>query len=71
MPMYDFKCDDPQSPYHDKPITMLLSMKEYEATKDTLVCPITKSPLKRIYSGKNNFVFKGSGFHATDYILKN
>ena len=71
MPQYDFTCEDPASPYHEQPVTMLMSVTEYEATKDTLTCPVTKKPLKRIYSGKTGFVFKGSGFHATDYVLKN
>lgn len=65
MPLYEFFCDDPLSPYYKKPFTLLVSYKEYEEQKDTLKCPITGKPLKMRF-GSVKLNFKGSGFYAND-----
>jgi putative FmdB family regulatory protein len=31
------------------------------------VCPECGAPVERLVSGGGGFIFKGSGFHATDY----
>jgi len=73
MPTYVFTCDDPKSPYHEQPLEELISLQEYEATKDKKVCPITNSPLRRLWmdGGENRLIFKGSGFYCNDSILNN
>jgi hypothetical protein len=68
MPFYEFKCNNPKSPYYDKPKTLFLSVKEYMATRDKLTCEITKSPLMSIV-GSPGFRTKGSnGFHSTGRV---
>ena len=67
MPLYEFKCDNPESPYFEKPMQIIMTFNEYEQKKDTMKCPITNSPMQRVYTGKTGFQFKGSGFFSTDY----
>jgi predicted nucleic acid-binding Zn ribbon protein len=66
MPTYEFKCNDPRSPYHEKPLEIIMSDKDYEEYKKDPRCPVTNAPLIRIFS-PSIFKFKGSGFHNTDY----
>lgn len=73
MPIYIFTCDDPKSPYHEQPVEELLSIQEYEATKEVKKCPFTGSPMKRVWmdGGKNLLQFKGGGFYCTDHVTDN
>lgn len=66
MPYYDFVSDDPVSPYHEKPKTIYMTMSEYEVRKDSEICEITKSKLRRIFNDPPMAKFKGTGFYCTD-----
>lgn len=66
MPMYSFQCSDEECLYHEKPILELCSVTEYEILKETKKCPIHETLMKPLIGG-HKFMFKGAGFHATDY----
>lgn len=58
MPTYEYECRkcghrfDHSQPIIAKPLTH---------------CPKCKSKIRRVISGGSGFLFKGSGFYATDY----
>jgi putative FmdB family regulatory protein len=57
MPHYDYKCEKCQDIFE----------VEQRITEEPLkVCPKCKGPVKRMISA-SGIVFKGSGFHVTDY----
>ncbi|MGB9840358.1 FmdB family zinc ribbon protein [Thermovenabulum sp.] len=61
MPMYDYRC-------------AVCGDFEYEQNiKESPLssCPKCGGPVKRIISRNVGLVFKGSGFHITDYVHKN
>jgi len=57
MPRYDYRCTSCQ---HDFEVTRAIGQSADEC------CPRCDSPAKRIYNAVG-VVFKGSGFHNTDY----
>jgi len=67
MPLYEFKCKNPESPYYKNPLVKLISYKEFLKIKDSLVCDVTGEKLYPIISKGIDVKFKGTGFHATDY----
>lgn len=71
MPIYQFKAKCPESPYYDKPIEFLWSVKEFEEKKDNVVCPVTGCKMFPIIDKNIGVKFTGSGFYETDYKNKN
>lgn len=57
MPNYDYKCDNCGK------FEMHQSIKDDPLTK----CPTCGGSAKRLISRNVNILFKGSGFHVTDY----
>lgn len=57
MPTYDYKCERCGTFEYVQPITA-----------DPLVaCPTCGGPVRRLISRNVNILFKGSGWHVTDY----
>jgi putative FmdB family regulatory protein len=60
MPLYDYKCGkcghvfEAQQKISEEPLKF---------------CPLCKGPIKRLISA-SGLIFKGSGFHVTDYAKK-
>ena len=61
MPTYDYECTKCSNKFE-----FFQSMKDKPLSK----CPKCKSPVKRLISNGAGIIFKGSGFYATDYKLK-
>jgi len=65
MPFYNYKCDNPDSPYHFKPKEIFFkSIKEYEEQGDKQVCEVTGSKLK-VQIGRVSFKYSGKGFYSS------
>jgi len=62
MPTYEYKCDkcghcfEQMQGMMDDPVR---------------VCPVCNGSVKRLVSGGAGIIFKGSGFHSTDYKMQN
>lgn len=60
MPTYDYKCEQcGHFEYHQ-------SIKDEPLAK----CPTCQGAVRRLISNNVNIIFKGSGFHITDYRSK-
>lgn len=57
MPIYEYKCE--------KCGTFETEQRITEPALSS--CPTCGSPVKRLISGKISVIYKGSGFHTTDY----
>lgn len=57
MPVYDFKCSE---------CSTVFEIKRSPKQRDDVHCPECESPAKRVFTPVG-VVFKGSGFHTTDY----
>jgi putative FmdB family regulatory protein len=57
MPSYDFRC-----PECDERFEVTLPV----GTANNVCCPVCEAPAKRVFTPVG-VVFKGSGFHNTDY----
>ncbi|WP_041423865.1 FmdB family zinc ribbon protein [Thermosediminibacter oceani] len=60
MPLYEYRCANCGDFEKEQPIT--------ESPLES--CPTCGSPVKRLISRNVGLVFKGSGFHITDYVHK-
>ena len=60
MPTYEYKCE--------KCGTFEVFQRITEEPLTT--CPTCQGPVRRLISGSVNLIFKGSGFHITDYRSK-
>lgn len=67
MPLYEFKCKNPESPYNKNPLTKFISYREFVKIRDTLVCEVTGDKLTPIISKGINSIYKVRGFYKTDY----
>jgi putative FmdB family regulatory protein len=58
MPTYDYVCDD-----------CGYQFEEFQSitAKPLAKCPKCRGHIRRLIGGGNGFLFKGSGFYATDY----
>ena len=58
MPTYEYECTRCSHRF-----------EEFQKITDAPVstCPECQGPVKRLISGGSGFLFKGSGFYATDY----
>ena len=58
MPTYDYVCDD-----------CGYQFEEFQSitAKPLAKCPKCRGRIRRLIGGGNGFLFKGSGFYATDY----
>lgn len=65
MPVYQFKCDNPDSPYFKQPLEKIMTIKDYLEQKEKLKCPVTGFPLRPVM-GRSMLKFKGPGFYVTD-----
>lgn len=61
MPTYDYKC---------KECGYIFETFQKMAEKPLEFCPKCSGPVKRLISA-SGIIFKGSGFHVTDYKKKN
>jgi len=61
MPTYEYICSDCNEPFE-----IFQSMKDDPIEK----CPKCTGTVKRLFSSGAGFIFKGSGFYATDYKKK-
>ncbi|MCG0274738.1 MAG: zinc ribbon domain-containing protein [Thermosediminibacteraceae bacterium] len=61
MPLYEYRCEKCGDFEKEQAIT--------EAPLES--CPTCGNPVKRLISRNVGLVFKGSGFHITDYVYKN
>lgn len=57
MPLYDYKCSKCGN---------IFEVQQRISEEPLKYCPICKGPIKRLISAAG-IVFKGSGFHVTDY----
>jgi putative FmdB family regulatory protein len=57
MPTYEYKCDKCGVFEYQQSIT----------AQPLTECPKCKSPVQRLISSNVNIIFKGSGWHITDY----
>ena len=60
MPLYDYKCSK---------CGHLFEVQQKITEEPLKYCPLCKGPIKRIISAAG-IVFKGTGFHVTDYGKK-
>ncbi|WP_170240315.1 FmdB family zinc ribbon protein [Thermosediminibacter litoriperuensis] len=60
MPLYEYRCTNCGDFEKEQAIT--------ESPLES--CPTCGSPVKRLISRNVGLVFKGSGFHITDYVHK-
>lgn len=62
MPTYEYEC-----------LNCSFRFEEFQKMTDEpiKICPECKGEVKRIITGGGGFLFKGSGFHITDYRSKN
>lgn len=60
MPTYEYRCEK------------CGDFEKVQSIKDSplQVCPTCGGPVKRLISHNIGLVFKGSGFHITDYVHK-
>ena len=61
MPTYEYECT--KCGYH-------FEASQNMTEQPLKTCPKCKKQLKRLISGGSGFIFKGSGFYATDYRKK-
>jgi len=67
MPMFDFKCDNPECEYSRVPKTEFLSPAEYEEKKKNYPCNCG-GKLKRSWGGGNvKFNLKGGGYYCNTH----
>ena len=62
MPTYEYECQDCGHTF-----------EKFQGIKDIPLkkCPKCKGKLQRLVGGGAGVIFKGSGFHATDYAMSN
>ena len=62
MPTYEYKCRD-----------CGCTFEKFQNMKDKPIekCPKCEGRVQRLISGGGGIIFKGSGFHATDYTNRN
>jgi putative FmdB family regulatory protein len=62
MPTYEYKCD-----------TCGYQFEKFQGMSDDPLemCPRCSGSVKRLLSGGAGIIFKGSGFHSTDYKSRN
>jgi putative FmdB family regulatory protein len=60
MPLYDYKCSK---------CGHIFEVQQKISEELLKFCPLCKSPIKRLISPAG-IIFKGSGFHVTDYGKK-
>jgi len=75
MPIYGFRCKNPESPYHEKDFEVLWKMSEYDEWRKgerEFTCPITGDRMIRSWKSKKGpeLKFLGTGFYVTDYRNK-
>ncbi|MEW6620432.1 MAG: zinc ribbon domain-containing protein [bacterium] len=61
MPTYEYEC-----------LKCGFRFEEFQKITDEPLkkCPECKAEVKRVFTGGAGFLFKGSGFYATDYVQK-
>lgn len=62
MSTYEYKCDNCSYQFEK-----VQRMSEQALSN----CPLCNGPVKRLVSGGAGIIFKGSGFHSTDYKTDN
>lgn len=62
MPTYEYKCDNCGHQF-----------EQFQGMKDDPLrsCPVCNSSIKRLVSSGVGIIFKGNGFHSTDYKTQN
>ena len=60
MPLYDYKCTK---------CGHIFEVQQKISEEPLKYCPVCKGPIKRLISPAG-IIFKGSGFHVTDYGKK-
>jgi len=60
MPLYDYKCTN---------CGHIFEVQQKISEEPLKYCPNCKGPIKRLISAAG-IIFKGSGFHITDYAKK-
>jgi putative FmdB family regulatory protein len=60
MPLYDYKCTK---------CAHVFEVQQRISEEPLKYCPKCKGPIKRLISAAG-IIFKGSGFHVTDYAKK-
>lgn len=62
MPTYEYECKN-----------CGYGFEQFQGIKDEplSLCPVCNGSLKRLFSGGAGIIFKGSGFHSTDYKTQN
>ena len=60
MPLYDYKCSK---------CGHIFEVQQKMSEEPLKYCPVCKGPIKRLISAAG-IIFKGSGFHVTDYGKK-
>ena len=60
MPLYDYKCTK---------CGHIFEVQQKISEEPLKYCPVCKGPIKRLISPAG-IIFKGSGFHITDYRRK-
>lgn len=60
MPLYDYKCGK---------CGQVFEVQQKITEEPLKFCPLCKGPIKRLISAAG-IIFKGSGFHVTDYGKK-
>jgi predicted nucleic acid-binding Zn ribbon protein len=66
MPIYSFVSDDEKSPYYNVPKEMIMTIGEYEKTKDEQICEETGSKLRSVIRGRPYVELKGSGWYDSN-----
>ncbi len=61
MPIYEYEC---------KKCGHKFEFFKMNREKEPDKCPVCKGSVRRLISGGIGFIFKGSGFYATDYRNK-
>jgi putative FmdB family regulatory protein len=62
MPTYEYKCEKCGHKFEQFQSITAAQLKQ---------CPVCQGPVKRLLSGGGGVIFKGSGFHTTDYKAHN
>ena len=60
MPLYDYKCNK---------CGHIFEAQQKMSEESLKFCPLCKGPIKRLISA-SGIIFKGPGFHVTDYGKK-
>ena len=61
MPTYEYQC---------KKCTHKFEVFQQITQKPLKTCPVCRGPVQRLIGAGAGFIFKGSGFYATDYRSK-